>query len=243
MRERVQSLYMGASGLRARASYFTAPFSPDDISGLQIWLKADAITGLSDNDPVATWEDSSSANHDFTEATNRPVYKTNIVNGKPVVRFDGTNDKLSGGDLSGSFPSAATSFIVFSEANANKYTIYTTKNNDTHYSFVAPTDGYYGVFRSTRINNYPSSVPQTDNVFRMWTTLSSSSTYEVWIDQVSQGSQTAGFDGGNDHEIGYQDGQGYYTACDVAELICYDSALNSTQRGQVETYLKNKYNI
>ena len=61
-----------------------------------VWLRADAITGLNDTDPVATWPDSSGNSNDATQGTaaDRPLYRTNIVNGLPIVRFDGANDFL-----------------------------------------------------------------------------------------------------------------------------------------------------
>ncbi len=73
---------------------------PADItsaSPLEAWWKADAIVGLSNGDTVATWEDSGANNHDLTQATagNRPTYRTNGRNGRPVVRFDGTNDSMA----------------------------------------------------------------------------------------------------------------------------------------------------
>ena len=37
--------------------------------GLALWLKADAITGLADGDPVASWADSSGNSHTATQAT------------------------------------------------------------------------------------------------------------------------------------------------------------------------------
>src|SRR6185295_5448090 len=71
-------------------SYRFANFLPTDISGLQVWLKADAIVGLSDNDPVSTWSDGSGQSHDATGVTTtRPLFKTGILAGKAVVRFDG----------------------------------------------------------------------------------------------------------------------------------------------------------
>lgn len=67
------------------------PFSPTDIAGLQLWLKADSLV-LSDGDPVGTWTDSSGNSNDATASGgSRPTYKTNILNGLPVVRFSGSN--------------------------------------------------------------------------------------------------------------------------------------------------------
>ncbi len=72
-------------------------FSPLDIAGLEYWFKADAITGLSDADPVATWPDSSGNGRDATQgvAGLRPTYRTSVQNGLPVVRGDGVDDILS----------------------------------------------------------------------------------------------------------------------------------------------------
>ncbi|MGH7571860.1 MAG: hypothetical protein ACREMK_08475 [Gemmatimonadota bacterium] len=64
--------------------------------GYVAWFKGDGITGLNDGDPVATWDDSGTNNQDANQSTSsmRPVYKTNIVGGKPGVRFDGVDDRL-----------------------------------------------------------------------------------------------------------------------------------------------------
>ena len=65
---------------------------PLGISGCQLWLKADAIVGLNDGDSIGTWSDQSGNGHDATAAgALRPTYKTGILDGKAVVRFDGTN--------------------------------------------------------------------------------------------------------------------------------------------------------
>jgi hypothetical protein len=69
-----------------------APIQPDEIEGLALWLKADAISGLSDGDPVALWEDSW-GNNDASQSASvqRPTYKTEQQNGLPVVEFDAAN--------------------------------------------------------------------------------------------------------------------------------------------------------
>lgn len=57
---------------------------------------AHSIVGLNDGDAVAQWDDSSGNAKHLTQGTagSRPTYKTNILNGHPVVRFDGSADHL-----------------------------------------------------------------------------------------------------------------------------------------------------
>lgn len=72
-------------------------WSPDNMGEeLLQWLKADAITGLSDTDPVTTWIDSSPNSRDVAgSGTARPLYLSNQINALPAVNFDGSNDVLS----------------------------------------------------------------------------------------------------------------------------------------------------
>lgn len=51
---------------------------------------------LNDGDSVGTWTDSSYNSEDATASgTARPTFKKSILNGNPVVRFDGSNNKLN----------------------------------------------------------------------------------------------------------------------------------------------------
>lgn len=70
-------------------------------SGLQVWLKADAIGGLSNGQNVTEWLDSSAeANSAYSAlqntANNKPIYVTNAINGLPVVRFEDSDLATSG---------------------------------------------------------------------------------------------------------------------------------------------------
>ncbi|MBI9017724.1 MAG: immunoglobulin domain-containing protein [Phycisphaerae bacterium] len=56
--------------------------------GLVMQLEADAITGLSDGEAITVWP--ASAGSDAVAAgPTSVIYKTNVINGLPVVRFDG----------------------------------------------------------------------------------------------------------------------------------------------------------
>ena len=81
------------------------PRYPDSVSGLKLRLKADGVLwqdaarttpATADSAPVGCWDDASGVGNHFTQATagNRPLLRTAIVNGHPVIRFDGSNDTL-----------------------------------------------------------------------------------------------------------------------------------------------------
>lgn len=86
-------------------------------SALAAWYKADAISGLNDGDAISTWADQSGNGRDATQAsTKRPTYKVNILNGKPAVRFNGSQGMLTSSfDLS----SSAATIIVVATAGAS----------------------------------------------------------------------------------------------------------------------------
>lgn len=81
---------------------------PDDISGLQVWVKADQLV-LNNNDLVATWADQSGNARNFTAAGGqRPTYQTNIQNGLPGVFFSNT----AGVGMTGAYNKGSGDFTV-----------------------------------------------------------------------------------------------------------------------------------
>lgn len=79
----------------ATGSAGSGPYGVQSAS--KFWVKADAITGKVDGDAISTWADQSGSALDATQATGtkQPIYKTGILNGNPVVRFDGTDDVMA----------------------------------------------------------------------------------------------------------------------------------------------------
>jgi len=69
-------------------------------SGLVVQLDARSYVGA-DGDSVTTWSDDTvNGNNATGSGATRPIYKTGIINGNPVMRFalDGLGGNLSGGD-------------------------------------------------------------------------------------------------------------------------------------------------
>jgi hypothetical protein len=77
------------------------------------------LSGFSDGNEVDTWTDLSANGRNATQSTsaNRPLYKTGIQGGNPVLRFDGTNDTL----LTSAFASG-TQLTAIQVIKANSWT-------------------------------------------------------------------------------------------------------------------------
>lgn len=81
----------------ATAYHPSTTWAPTDISGCQLWLRAEDLSGLSDGDDIATWDDRSGNSRDFARAAAGKTgkYYSSVVNGKAVARFDGTDDMMT----------------------------------------------------------------------------------------------------------------------------------------------------
>ena len=91
--------------MRARHRHFNPK-----AAGAAVVLDSRYISGLSNGNEVSTWPDRSGNSRDVTQATsaNRPTYQNAVQGGQPVVRFDGSNDRLA----SASFATASSASAV-----------------------------------------------------------------------------------------------------------------------------------
>ncbi len=93
------SNFAGDSGYSNEAGATTASGGADlPLSDLSLWLKADtAVTRQSTNNGVQYWFDQSGAHNDASQGTaaNQPQWLDNVMNGRPVVRFDANSRYFS----------------------------------------------------------------------------------------------------------------------------------------------------
>lgn len=239
---------------------FTAPNnSPDVVSGLSQWLKADdglyTDTGLTtpvsaDGDAVAGWQDKSGNGRHMTQSTSgsRPLYKINIVNGKPVVRFDGTDDVLAGANLSAL--SAAEAFIVVKTGQADPPAAgagtglwhYGTDTQASHYPFS--NSNIYDNFGTNSRKTVGDPTPSLAT-FRLYNVMSKSGTWTARLDGTqiyTVASNTVGFRSSCELGNGLS-GAGPTFNGDIAEVIVYSAELSGSDRDIVEAYIASKYGL
>ncbi len=209
------------------------------------WYDADAIEGLIDDDTVATWEDISANSYDATQSTEslKPLYKTSIINGKPVIRFDGTDDVLSIGSLD-----------AFTELTV----VVVYKNNSVAATFggIIGTDGNSDGFQvvrqdSTQVLHMPGFAGHAtpSSTILVSTPYIVSSIYTgasaaIWVNGVDKGStaNSGTVSAGTTYNIGRTNSASRTLNGDIAEILVFDYALSVSQREDLETYLNNKYN-
>lgn len=249
-------------------------FTPTQLPNLTMWLKADAITGLSDGEAVTTWPDSGSLGNGATQATadNQPVYKANIINGKPVIRFDGTNDYLVTASFLGTgYNTAFTCYAIAPSSAANSQRIFISNQLAKFFiSGITIDAGLNSVntqmdFKATNLS------PNTDHYFYLpfanwqenaayWRnpkqvigisydganlTLMLNGVTKQWAttgDMGLSGAFTIGARSTPDLYWGAANAEETATA-DIAEIIIYNAAHTAAQMSQVEQYLSTKYNI
>lgn len=219
-------------------------FSPSQIVGLELWLKADAITGLNDADPVTTWPDSSGKGRDATQSVggNKPAYKVNIVNGKPVVRFNGSSNFMNLPDFLTGF-SAGEIFLVI-KLNNDPPTVgsgglweFGSAAQASHYPF---TDGViYDAFgtdtRKTTVNPTPTLA-----AWRLYNVSSASGAWTSRLD-TTQLFTTATNTVAWTTAPKFGTSSTFFTDGDIAEILIYSSILSSADRSSLSSFLSSKY--
>ena len=236
------------SSSASAGSNFDDTFSlPSSISGLKLWLKADAITGVSNGGTVSSWSDQSGNGYDATQSItgDQALYETNVLNGKPVLRFNGTSDWYSMASGLTFALNSYTSFIVHTPQSSTAYGMIMASNNgNSDYEMLDmnyPSHGLLGTYMAG-----PGNVGGSYSFSAGTSYISSfvsSSTGIPYTDGVAQTSGTTATQTVGNLHLGTYTGGNYLWNGDMAEIIIFNTALSGVNRQIIEEYLSAKYDI
>ena len=242
------------------ANPFSQPggFLPTDIAGLKLWLKADTGTfqdaamttpAAADGDVVGGWADQSgNANH-ATQATtaNKPLLKLAIQYGKPVVRFDGTNDGLQIASLT--LPTFTSLFVTAKFTTVKPLFIEHSASSNTYDGFYlyGTSDSMFNIRRT--LQHYAIGVAGWMGA--LWCVVSAiyDGTHLVRKNQVAQSNGNVGGTARTNSDvttalnIACRNLASLFGDGDIAELIIYDSALSAAKQQSVEGYLNTRWAV
>lgn len=212
---------------------------------LVLHLDASQLSGLSNNDSIATWTDESTSGNDLTQGTanNQPLYQTNVLNGLPAVRFDG-NQWLRNNAI---YSQPGHLFTVFQQdggsASKNLEILFDGRAGEQAGNIIfMELWNSSSLWRMYTSGSFTFSSPGTaaDN-FGILTTLydTSNSVARFNGTQLGTGDVGAGELRGLTLGADRNDGRGFNGH--IAELLWYDASLNGTEQTAVEQYLDEKW--
>lgn len=228
------------------------------------WLKADAgvyndagITLATNGQSIRQWNDNSGNTKHFSEGSvgQQPIFTTNVMNGFPVARFDGGNDRLS--NLTITSGNSANFFTVVRysstptpnpgilQGSPTGSLLSTGANDKVVGMWLSNTNRPWG--RGIQTNNTSQNIPTVAttaiNTNYIIENQYNGTTINQYVNATVSGS--VGYDGTlkswTEFAIGRQGTETW--AGDIAEVIAFNTSINLAQRNIVNNYLSSKYNI
>jgi hypothetical protein len=209
-----------------------------------LWLKPDAITGLSDGAAVATYVDSSGNSLDATQGTSglRPTYKTNIKNGLPIVRW-------AGGQIMGSNASASGAQSAAFVFKSNSYGVRSLIGSSANggFQFYTQTDATLQVVsQGVSVIGVSQKVAVAPGEWHIAiVTLQPGLAWTIDIDGVLAASGTTGtsLTAGLTTLIGANLGMTQNFDGDTGDIIKWNRALTPSERAGIAAELLTKWAI
>jgi len=261
-------LYGQLSPLRVPTGVLPVPMT---VSGLALWL--DATTGLYDSTTggnlvttngaaVARWEDQSDNGRNFTQSTsnNQPILVSAGLNGNTTISFDGTNDllALSSNSLLQNISGYTGFFVRKTKTSVSvlEFIFANAAGASTRFDFNTQSSNRPGIRvrrlgADTLTNIQGSNSQTTAGTFELFTTLidHSVTTGTLFKNGTQLATNTSLLASGNSSNDSRTSSIGAFTTgtqpadIEVAEILIYHSALDSTDRAKIETYLNEKWAI
>ena len=220
---------------------------------LALWLRADEGVAVDSADRVRSWIDQSGDGHHASQTTSitQPLLVRNVLNGRPVIRFDG-NDSLN---LSGQVLTSARFSIfalvsdrasdesyrvIFSNwrGNPNSVFISTLRQNPRRARFTDDLGGY------THNSNFGVGAITTPGSHFILTGISSTNNALIYQNETliaQRGSRLSPRNLLPPYVIGTQGTGGEFWFGDLAELLVYNAELSVAERQGVWAYFNEKY--
>jgi Secretion system C-terminal sorting domain len=241
---------------------------------MRLWLKGDAGVVL-DGSRVTKWMDQSGEGNDAVESdtSRQPIIVNNALNGYPVMRFDGVNDRLGftgsermthislfmvfNNESGGSGPNPPGFVLTFGPGGtyvANEHFAIKMRGMDNGDNDIIVGTEDHG--------DYTKATGQGIAVYNEWRNINITRDSTVWNttlrwNGINAPISTAGSNlpisvplgdsaasgGGIGSTDNFPDLGTVLAKCDIAEIVVYDIVLSDTDRLSVEKYLSDKYHV
>ena len=246
------------------------PFSPANIAGLRLWLKADAdvysdaagtIPAVYDGDVVGCWKDQSGNGYDVSQATTskKPLLRIGAdgINGRPTVSFDSSDDLLVRNvadflstDQSGSI------FFAINSMTIKAYRAVFASNDEATATYTFNLDPYFDSGHARFDFNYNAThliqgtTVWSNNTVYIFSIQSDSTEFFLRLngadEAISAGTNNGNWFGDLANRDNFTVGGYKHTSelgimAKISELLIYNSCLTDIDLTNVENYLNHRY--
>lgn len=224
-----------------------------NTADLVLWLGAD-FEGLGNNVPAAQVSDRSGKGNDVFSYSGSysPLNLTNQLNGRPVFSFDGANDQLKIiGGVSEMNGANEMSYFVVGQASAavarGSFLCLKSSHKGSAFRFFKNNSTFYkNTLTATGVTATTSAYSAGFQIHSgIWDGGASDfNTYENHSLTGTKSNANGAFVTCNFLTIGrYAHTNGGFLNGEIAEVILFNSAINTTQRILIDNYLSSKYNL
>lgn len=245
---------MCASDPFAQIKGHTGPGGVGDDSTNMIWFRADrgvlnnSDAEASDGEAVKTWMDQSGNSNDVMQTTGiqQSLLADAVINGRPVLRFDGNNDYMNAELSSLSAPLTLLAVGRFTASGADDHlmsmgdevnpakTVSISRESDDRYYAFTDNAKWYGPALS---DDTPYLIHAGHNI--------GAPRHELFLNGTAQSPADYSTSVITDGSLclGASRSLGNFLGGDIAEFIIYRQRLNDAQKIIVENFLAAKYGI
>ena len=223
---------------------FQRTFSPVDITGCQLWLDASDATTITGTTSVSAWKDKSGNGANATNTGTTITIST--LNGLPAINYDGSSYLTA--PITSGVADPFSIFMIFSQAayGAPVYSTSTsTDGNALFLNYGGTTDLLEG--NGSWISKNPSTIGNNQTyLLSIVSTSVNGGTITLYVNGASYLSGTTiGAFTWTSFLIGKRSIPGYSETLSgkFGEIMVFKSALSSSQRQQVESYLAWKWGL
>jgi hypothetical protein len=225
-----------------RVPLFLPP--PTAISGCVMWLDAEySEVDLDGSNGVIQWKGVGSGPvATQTIFARRPIYTTNVMNGKPAIRFDGSNESLNLGNLGYLAPSAATIVMKVRVSDGN-YSIFSTLNNAACRWNDGGQNIDLGVFTTAIQTNMAPGQAESNGTFTFAVRASAAYGLEIRKNSVRLDYKSTGFayTGGDTYILGSAPSNSGSMDGDIHSFAFFNRVLSDKELRTVEEYFAWRY--
>ena len=211
----------------------------------------DAALGVTGGAPITVWADQSGNGNNWLEDTTNggggPTLSTGVLNGLPVVSFDGANDKMSQAAFISGSTAGTMSCVVRRTTTSNKgWNVFGSSSVQPHFMY---SNGIYESFGSANRTSAIASAAFALNTWGVYAvTINLSGQLIMYANDSQIASQTLGLSWYTTFRLGSGNlgglvGTTHSFQGEIAEMAVWDKVLLSSERTTVFSYFNTKYGL